>query len=110
MIIGCYGELRTKYYASAPPIPHVSVSSSAGVADITVFNTWINSQCDNLHIANITLGTVLCASPAGGTYVAGTATNTSSFPGSELTGYGISLVPPPSNATVATRTLLECEG
>ena len=88
----------------------ISASYSAGVADIRKYNSWINSACDNLHIANMTMGSVLCTSPAGGTYVPGTATNTSVFPGSEITGYGTTLVAPPSGVTVAPGSLLSCGG
>lgn len=102
--------LKCQTYQLQPSDDCYSASIGAGVANIALYNTWITSQCDNLHIANATLGTVLCASPAGGTYVPGTATNTSSFPGSELTGYGTTPVSPPSDATVAPGSLLECGG
>lgn len=88
----------------------VSASVSAGVANIAFYNTWINSGCDNLHIANLTMGSVLCASPTGGIYSPGTPTNTSTFPGSEFTGYGTSLVAPPAGVTVAKGSLLSCGG
>ncbi|KAK3937477.1 pectate lyase superfamily protein-domain-containing protein [Diplogelasinospora grovesii] len=86
----------------------ISASLNAGVADITVYNTWIDSGCTNIHTANVTLGSVLCASPQGGTYVPGPPTNTSSFPGSELTGYGTVLASPPAGATLAPGTTTRC--
>jgi hypothetical protein len=88
----------------------ISASYNAGVADIKSYNTWINPGYDNLHIANNTMGFILCAWPAGGTYVPGTATNTSAFPGSDITGYGAALVAPPSSVTIAPETLLSCGG
>jgi hypothetical protein len=86
----------------------ISASLNAGVEDITVYNNWIDSGCTNIHTANVTLGSVLCASPQGGTYVPGTPTNTSSFRGSELTGYGTVLASPPAGATLAPGTTTRC--
>jgi LysM repeat protein len=82
--------LTCQTYPLQPTDDCISASISAGVSDITLYNSWINSGCDNLHEANVTIGSVLCASPPGSTYVPGTPTNTSSFPGSELGGYGTS--------------------
>lgn len=88
----------------------LSASVNAGVPDITLYNTWINSGCDNIHEANVTLGSVLCSSPMGGTYIPGTPTNTSMFPGSDRTGYGTTLVPPPEGSKTAPNTTLMCGG
>ena len=85
-----------------------SASVLAGVDDITRYNTWIDDGCDNLHEANATLGSVLCASPLGGTYVPGTATNTSVFPGSGIPVYSAAKADPPAGATVDNRTTPDC--
>lgn len=84
----------------------VSASARAGVQDITLFNPWINSGCDNLHSANITLGGVVCAGPSGGAYQPGLATNTSSFPGSgeASSHYSTTVMPPPGGHQVAPGT------
>ncbi|EPE04207.1 hypothetical protein F503_04722 [Ophiostoma piceae UAMH 11346] len=95
-------------YILSPTDDCFSASVIAGVDDITRYNTWIDDGCDNLHEANATLGSVLCASPLGGTYVPGTATNTSTFPGSGIPIYSSVKVDPPAGATVDNRTTTEC--
>ncbi|KAK1767906.1 pectate lyase superfamily protein-domain-containing protein [Phialemonium atrogriseum] len=85
-----------------------TASASAGIDDIAVYNSWIDDGCDNLHEANATLGSVLCASPLGGTYIPGTATNTSGIPGGGMANYSSVAVDPPTGATVAPRTVMEC--
>ncbi|KAF6804656.1 hypothetical protein CMUS01_14800 [Colletotrichum musicola] len=102
--------LQCKTYLLRGDDDCLSTSINAGVADITLYNTWINSLCDNLHSANATLGSVLFTSPAGGDFVPGPATNTSGFPGSKQTGYGSTLKSPAEGATVAPGTTLNCGG
>ena len=87
-----------------------SASVNANVTEITQYNTWINSGCDKLHEASVTLGTVLCTTPIGGTNIPGTATNTSGFPGANNTGFGTILMPPPAGSTVAPNTTTRCGG
>lgn len=81
-----------------------SASAAAGVDDIALYNSWIDDGCDNLHEANATLGSVLCASPLGGTYVPGTATNSSGIPGGGAVNYSTVAVDPPAGVVVAPRT------
>ncbi|GAO20014.1 hypothetical protein UVI_02051160 [Ustilaginoidea virens] len=85
-----------------------TASSSAGVDDITKYNTWIDPSCDNLHEANATMGSVLCTSPLSGTYIPGMATNTSRIPGGGMANYSSVAVEPPAGATVAPETHLSC--
>ncbi|KAF3801933.1 hypothetical protein GCG54_00015155 [Colletotrichum gloeosporioides] len=85
-----------------------SASATAGIEDITLYNSWIDDGCDNLHEANATLGSVVCASPLGGTYVPGTATNTSGIPGGGAANYSSIAVNPSGGATVAPKTTTEC--
>ncbi|KAF6802217.1 hypothetical protein CSOJ01_11758, partial [Colletotrichum sojae] len=102
--------LQCKTYLLRGDDDCLSASINAGVADITLYNTWINSLYNNLHSTNTTLGSVLYTSPADGDFVPGPATNTSSFPGSKQTGYGSTLKSPPEGATVAPSTTLDCGG
>ncbi|KAI8255747.1 hypothetical protein K4K56_007772 [Colletotrichum sp. SAR 10_98] len=85
-----------------------SASATAGIEDITLYNSWIDDGCDNLHEANATLGSVVCVSPLGGTYVPGTATNTSGIPGGGAANYSSIAVKPPGGVTVAPKTTTEC--
>ncbi len=86
-----------------------SASVSASVPDIKLYNPWIDASCDNLHEANTTLGSVVCAGPLGGTpHLPGTPTNTSGIPGGGSANYSSVIVPPPTGATVDDRTTLDC--
>ncbi|WYZ42188.1 hypothetical protein EsH8_V_001083 [Colletotrichum jinshuiense] len=85
-----------------------AASATAGIDDIALYNSWIDDGCDNLHEANATLGSVLCTSPLGGTYIPGTATNTSGIPGGGIANYSSVAVDPPTGAKVANKTTTEC--
>ena len=74
-----------------------TASARAGVRDIALYNPWIDDGCDNLHEANATLGSVVCASALGGTYIPGAATNTSDDP-SRVPEYSTVAVDPPPSA------------
>ena len=102
--------LTCKTYQLSPTDNCFTASSAAGVADIAQYNSWIGDGCDNLHEANATLGSVLCASPIGGTYIPGTATNTSGIASGGLANYSTVAVDAPAGATVAPRTITECGG
>ncbi|KAK1995810.1 pectin lyase-like protein [Colletotrichum falcatum] len=81
-----------------------SASAAVGIEDIALYNSWIDDGCDNLHEANATLGSVVCVSPLGGTYIPGAATNTSGIPGGGAANYSSVAVRPPAGATVAPKT------
>jgi hypothetical protein len=85
-----------------------TASANAGIDDIMLYNSWIDDSCDNLHEANATLGSVVCASPLGGTYLPGTATNTSRIPGGGMAEYTTVVADPPANTTIAPKTIMEC--
>lgn len=79
----------------------------AEIPDIKLYNPWINVWCDNLH-SEAVVGSVLCASPLGGTYNhPAPPDSTSSFPQSS-TGYGTDLTAPPAGHPVAAGTTTLC--
>jgi hypothetical protein len=74
--------------------------------DVRKYNPWVSHNCANIHIASKIYGTVICLSPQGGEYVndkqgTGTAPSTSN-------GYINDVVLPPTNATVAEGTTMNC--
>ncbi|CAK7221307.1 hypothetical protein SBRCBS47491_004483 [Sporothrix bragantina] len=104
--------LTCSTYQLSPGDTCLSASVSAGVDDITKFNSWINARCDNLYTANATMGSILCTSPLGGVWLPGKPTNTSSFPGSGngTSVYGSTPVAPPVGANAAPNTTEYCAG
>ena len=104
--------LTCSTYQLAPADTCLTASIAAGVKDITQYNAWINSGCDNLHTANATMGTVLCTSPLGGVWEPGTPTNTSSFPGTGngTSVYGSTPVALPAGTQAAPNTTTFCAG
>ncbi|CAK7227466.1 hypothetical protein SBRCBS47491_006577 [Sporothrix bragantina] len=104
--------LTCSTYKLTPGDNCITASISAGVDDIRLFNTWINSGCDNLQSANATMGSVLCKSPLGGVWQPGKATNTSSFPGTGngTSVYGTKPVSPPAGSKAAPNTTAYCAG
>ncbi|KAL6229168.1 hypothetical protein BDW75DRAFT_245974 [Aspergillus navahoensis] len=74
--------------------------------DVRKYNPWVSYNCANIHITSKIYGTVICLSPQGGEYVndkqgTGTAPSTSN-------GYINNVVLPPTNATVAEGTTMNC--
>ncbi|KAL5048229.1 hypothetical protein BDW71DRAFT_205766 [Aspergillus fruticulosus] len=74
--------------------------------DVRKYNPWVSHNCANIHIASKIYGTVICLSPQGGEYIndkqgTGTVPSTSN-------GYINDVVLPPTNATVAEGTTMNC--
>lgn len=86
----------------------IELANNYRLGDVRRYNSWVSSDCSNLHKAVELYGSVLCLGPQGGTY-----SSTAPIPGVtvspvESTGYLQSIVPPPSNVTVANGTTLRC--
>ncbi|KAM5453040.1 hypothetical protein McanCB49686_004992 [Microsporum canis] len=84
----------------------IEYSKLLRLGGLRAYNSWINMDCTNLHLASEVLGKVLCLAPQAGTY-----TPTSVMPGATPTpgsGYATRVIPPPENATIATGTTLNC--
>jgi len=113
--------LPCKTYQLLPSDDCISASFHSGIEDISLFNPWIDSQCDNLHEATSTLGRILCVSPPGGIYVPGSfpPSNTSASPaaggggpaGAGSSPFGKEVIPPPEGVEPAEGTTLQgCAG
>ncbi|KAL2813235.1 hypothetical protein BJX63DRAFT_394482 [Aspergillus granulosus] len=71
---------------------------------IRKYNAWVSWDCSNLQSTIHSFGRVVCTGPQGGIFTA-----TAPIPGVTLSpGYSRTAVDPPSNATVADGTTLEC--
>jgi hypothetical protein len=77
--------------------------------DLSVFNPWITSGCDNLQIASIYYGHVLCLGPQNGRHnLTGPGSTLDTTIPSNTDGYSTTLALPPSGAKVARGTTTAC--
>jgi hypothetical protein len=77
--------------------------------DLTVYNPWISSACDNLQIGSTYYGHVLCLSPQSGMHrLSGPGSTLDTTIPRKLDGYTINEVPPPVGARVAAGTTNAC--
>ncbi|KAH6650528.1 hypothetical protein F5144DRAFT_637464 [Chaetomium tenue] len=95
-------------YSVVPTDSCVTISATAGIRNLQLYNRWIDQSCDNLHKAKATLGYVVCISPVGGAYVPGTATNTSGITHGGSAGTSPIAAAPPANPTPAPGTIKTC--
>lgn len=77
--------------------------------DLTVYNPWISSMCDNLQIGSTFYGHVLCLSPQNGIHgpVGPVSTLDTTIP-NKSNGYTINEVLPPTDTNVAKGTTNAC--
>lgn len=86
----------------------IELTNSYPLGTIRKYNSWVSWDCSNLQSSVDAYGRVLCIGVQGATFTA-----TAPVPGVTLapgdrTGYSPIAVDPPSNATVADGTTLEC--
>jgi LysM repeat protein len=78
----------------------IAIDSGIGTQNLLSYNSQLNWNCTNLHSTNPYWASALCVSTPGGNYT-GQPLNTS-------TSTGSSIVSPPTGATVAPGTTLDC--
>lgn len=71
-------------------------------------NPFIVFGCLNLHISNAIYGNTICLSPQGGTFQPGIPLGNSTTEPAPITGYSLLKIAPPTGATVAAGTTLNC--
>jgi hypothetical protein len=77
--------------------------------DLTVYNPWISSGCDNLQISSVYYGHVLCLSPQNGRHtLAGPGSVLDTTIPKDADGYTLNTVSPPAGAKVAQGTTTSC--
>jgi hypothetical protein len=85
----------------------IEYAYSLSTGDLRKYNPWISFDCDNLQIASKIYGMNLCLSAPGGAHSNTTAGTGSTTP-SKSNGYSDAWAAPPTNATVAEGTTLNC--
>jgi hypothetical protein len=85
----------------------IEYAYSLKTGDVRKYNPWVSYDCDNLQVASMIYGTNICLSPQGGEHTGTSPTDGSTTP-SPSTGYVYDMVAPPSNATLAEGTTLNC--
>ncbi|KAF2731447.1 hypothetical protein EJ04DRAFT_579087 [Polyplosphaeria fusca] len=97
-------------YYIQPDDTCTSIESTLGLGygQLRNWNSWLSQDCSNLHPATDFYGKTICVSPQGGTF-------SGTFPPPAPTsnpglgdGYTRTAIPPPSGATVAQGTTLNC--
>ncbi|KAJ5552813.1 pectin lyase-like protein [Penicillium frequentans] len=84
-------------------------NSTKRIIPLRQVNPWIDTYCSNLQGTSWAYGKVLCLTPQSGMFNATYPVPTSYNPwGTESSGYGTYIVPPPENATVAAGSTEHC--
>ncbi|KAK8859536.1 carbohydrate-binding module family 50 [Apiospora arundinis] len=90
----------------------INIAFDAGIStlDLVIFNSQLTRNCSNLHSTDPSWGSTLCVSTPGGTYSPDKPISGGPVNGSKGGSKGqiTEVVAPPSGATVATNTTLEC--
>ncbi|GFF63309.1 pectin lyase-like protein [Aspergillus lentulus] len=86
----------------------IELANNYRLGDVRRYNSWVSWDCSNLHKSVGLYGGVLCLGPQGGTYPSTAPIPRITVSPVGSTGYLQSIVPPPSNVTVANGTTLRC--
>ncbi|KAK2742694.1 hypothetical protein FQN57_005149 [Myotisia sp. PD_48] len=86
----------------------IEVAQSMNYKTLRRYNSWLDSDCTNLHNVTEVYGKTLCLDPPGGKHNTTNPTPGTQHPGTKREIYSGYVIPPPANAIIARNTTIHC--